>query len=357
MGWSITATGNGVDTWRIYQGNTMPLLTSFLTPLTLGDAPDASVTYQGHSAAQNGGTTAVTAPGLLGAAATGTNAGFYNGYYSTQQGYDIIGGNLTITPKSITVTATGGTMGYNDSTTDTALTLASAGVISGDSVTFTDTSATFANKNAGTGKTVTVSGIKASGADAGNYIIVDAKTTTTASITPKAITVTATSGNMVYDGSTTDTAPIKLASSGVIKNDTVTFADSSALFSNKNAGSESLTVSGISATGADAGNYTFNSTATTKAIITPKPITVTASSGNMAYSGLTADTAPITLSSTGVISGDVVNFTDTSATFSSKTIGNGKTVTVKGITESGANANDYKLISKTTTTTANITTP
>jgi hypothetical protein len=110
-----------------------------------------------------------------------------------------------------------------------------------------------------------------------------------------------------------------------------------------------------SGSGADAGNYTIKNTSiATKANITPLAITVTATSGNMVYDGSTKDTAAITLSSAGVIAGDVVNFTDTSATFSSKTVGNGKTVTVKGITESGGNASDYKLSNTTATTTANI---
>jgi hypothetical protein len=91
-GWSIATTGGSGDIWRIYQGHTFPLLISFLTPLTLTDAPDTMVTYNGH--AQSGPTTSIS--GVLGVAATGTNAGFYNGYYSTQQGYDISGGNLTI---------------------------------------------------------------------------------------------------------------------------------------------------------------------------------------------------------------------------------------------------------------------
>ena len=105
-GWSIATTGGSGDVWRIYQGHTFPLLVSFLTPLTLTDAPDTTVTYNGS--AQSGPSTAISV--VLGAAATGTNAGFYNGYYSTQQGYDISGGNLTINPLA-SVAWTGGKSG------------------------------------------------------------------------------------------------------------------------------------------------------------------------------------------------------------------------------------------------------
>jgi len=105
-GWSISTTGGSGDIWRIYQGHTFPLLISFLTPLTLTDAPDTMVTYNGS--AQSGPTTSIS--GVLGVAATGTNAGFYNGYYSTQQGYDITGGNLTINQLA-SVTWVGGATG------------------------------------------------------------------------------------------------------------------------------------------------------------------------------------------------------------------------------------------------------
>ena len=52
-----------------------PLLVSFLTPLTLTDAPDTTVTYNGTS--QSGPSTAIR--GVLGAAATGTMRAFTTG--------------------------------------------------------------------------------------------------------------------------------------------------------------------------------------------------------------------------------------------------------------------------------------
>jgi hypothetical protein len=92
IGWSIALTGGSGDVWRIYQTHTFPLLLSFLTPLKLTDAPDTTLTYNGS--VQTGPTSAMG--GVLGGPASGTNVGFYNGYYSTQQGYDITGGDLTI---------------------------------------------------------------------------------------------------------------------------------------------------------------------------------------------------------------------------------------------------------------------
>jgi hypothetical protein len=99
---TIANTGGSGAVWRIYEGHTAPLLTHFLTGLALTDAPDVALPYSGT--AQSGANSAIA--GVSGAAATGTNAGFYNGYYSNQRGYDIAGGNITVTPASISLSGT-----------------------------------------------------------------------------------------------------------------------------------------------------------------------------------------------------------------------------------------------------------
>jgi hypothetical protein len=126
-----------------------------------------------------------------------------------------------------------------------------------------------ADKNVANGKTVTVSGITDGGADAGNYTLNNATATTTANITPLAVTVSATGTNKVYDGNVTDI--VTLASGGVLAGDTVSFTDTSAVFADKNvANGKTVTISGITDGGTDAGNYTLNNaTATTTANITP----------------------------------------------------------------------------------------
>jgi len=115
-GWSITDAGGGGSAWRIYDGYTMPLLETFLTPLTI-TAGNITQTYDGAAAnylsnasysipaaATNGLVLGLNAP--YGSA---SNVGSYSptGLYSTQQGYDIttVGGTLTINPATLTVTA------------------------------------------------------------------------------------------------------------------------------------------------------------------------------------------------------------------------------------------------------------
>ena len=71
-----------------------------------------------------------------------------------------------------------------DGTTSATVTLATD-AIGGDVVTAAYTSASFADKNVGNGKPVSVSGISISGADAGNYTLLNTTASTTANITPR----------------------------------------------------------------------------------------------------------------------------------------------------------------------------
>ena len=136
----------------------------------------------------------------------------------------------TITAKNIVVDASGSNKVYDGSTGDTVI-LSSTGVIKGDTVKFASSSAVFADKNVADNITVTVSGIKLTGTDAGNYAF-NASAFSSANITPKGITVTATGTSMVYNA--TLNSPVTLSSSGAIKADTLTFPNTTALMADKN---------------------------------------------------------------------------------------------------------------------------
>jgi hypothetical protein len=105
-------------------------------------------------------------------------------------------------------------------------------------------------------------------------------------------------------------------------------------------------VSGIAASGADAGNYSYNTTANTTADIGQLAITVDANGTNRVYDGGTADA--VILTSAGVLSGDTVSFTGTGS-FLNKNVGTGKIVSVFGITASGSEANNYSFKTSATT--------
>jgi hypothetical protein len=335
-----------------------------------------SATLNTGSAALSGvlGSDTVT----LGGTASGTFASktVGNGKTVTVSGFTISGadsGNYTLTQPSptanittATLTVTGITASNKtyDRTTSATLNTGSAalsGVISGDAVTLSTASATgsFATATVGSGKTVTVSGLTISGADSGNYSLT--QPTTTANITAATLTVTGvTASNKTYDQTTSATLNTGSAAlSGVISGDTVTLGTGSATGSFATAAvgtGKTVTVAGLTISGADSGNYTLTQPTTT-ANITAKNLTVSGvTASNKTYDRTTAatiDTSGATLN--GVISGDTVTLNTGSATgsFATATVGTGKTVTIAGLTISGADAANYTLTQPTTT--ANIT--
>ncbi len=343
---SITASLTGTVS-KTYDGTTTATLATTNYSLSGVLALDASkVTVTNTSGTYDtknvgtGKTVTVTALVLGGTAA---------GNYTLSNASSVSGAVGTILSKSLTVTATGVNKVY-DGTTAATVNL-SDNRVAGDNITDNYTSASFSDKNVGNGKTVSVSGISISGPDAGNYTLSNTTATTTANITAASLTVTATGVNKVYDGTTAATVTL---SDNRAAGDNITDNYTSASFSDKNVGNgKTVSVSGISISGPDAGNYTLNNTtATTTANITAVTLTVTATGVNKVYDGTTA--ATVTLSDNRA-AGDNITDNYTSASFSDKNVGNGKTVSVSGISISGPDAGNYTLSNTTATTTANIT--
>ena len=138
-GSSIDAQGGTDSVWRIYEGQSTPLLRSFLKPVDVV-INNQTKTYDGQ--AFSGGSYSLSDPAAIlqgslsygGNAQGARNAGSYtitgSGLYSGQQGYDIrmVNGSLTIQPKKLTITAVPDSKVY-DGTGIPALT----GGIAGDS--------------------------------------------------------------------------------------------------------------------------------------------------------------------------------------------------------------------------------
>jgi hypothetical protein len=225
------------------------------------------------------------------------------------------------------------------------------GVVTGDNVTLDATSAAgvFSDKNVGSGKTVTISGLATAGTDAGNYMLTEPSAT--ASITAQPLTISATGIKKVYDGTAAATVTL---SDNRVSGDSLSTSYTSASFSDKNVGTGKIvSVTGISVTGTDAGNYSYNTTATTTANIAAVVLSGSVTVNNKVYDGTT--TATIASGSLiGVIGSDNVSLTGGTAAFSDKNVGNGKTVIATGLSLSGTNANNYVLVSTSATNTANI---
>ena len=173
-------------------------------------------------------------------------------------------------------------------------------------------------------------------------------------VTYKPLTATVTAANKTYDGTTTATITA-CNLTGVGTGDTVTCTATNANFANADIGDgKTVTATGITLAGASAAKYSLgNTTATTVANITAKPLITAITAANKTYDGATS--AVITACTlTGVVSGDTVTCSASSANFSDANAGANKTVTATGITLTGADAGKYTLTNTTATTTADI---
>ncbi|MED5594633.1 YDG domain-containing protein [Janthinobacterium sp. P210006] len=257
-------------------------------------------TYDGTTAAQVGfGDDRIQGDSLTvaGSAAFGNkNAGAGKTVAVTNVGLDgADAGNYVLSARSGSTTADIGARALNlsgvagnkvyDGTTGASLVLGDDRV-AGDSLTASAV-ANFADKNVGTAKAVQLSGAALAGADAGNYFIV-LPTGLLASIRPASLTLAGLSAaGKVYDG--TVFATVSASANGVLGQDVVSVVGGSGSFADKNAGAGKLvTASGFRLAGADAGNYTLETTGgTTQAAIAQKQMSTWIGSGN----GLWSDAA------------------------------------------------------------------
>ena len=254
-GWSIDSTGGQATVWRIYAGNSAPLLKVFLTPLTV-TANSATYTYNrsvqyayGYTSSINGAVLSGTATNTGG---SGANAGSYvhsvSGLYSNQQGYDInyVTGGMTINKLALNGSIAGVSSAYGSAITPGAVSFSN--LVAGDSVSGAATvlaannSANLSSSghlNVGT-YAETFAGL--SGSSSGNYSI-GTITTSNYVVHQAALTGTIGAGNSVYGASLT---PGALTLTGVVSGDVV------------NGGAVSVATTGNTSSSGhlNAGNYT-----------------------------------------------------------------------------------------------------
>ena len=282
----------------------------------------------------------------------GTDAGNYSlSATTTTAKADITALGLTITGAS----AENKTYDGNNTAIVDFTHAALVGTVGTDDVTLSAAgyTATFTDKNVGNGKTVTVIGVTLVGTDAGNYTL-SQPSGLTANIIPLDITGSFTAADKVYDG-TTAALVLSRSPNSVLGADAVDLTGGTATFDSRNVGIEkTVTLSGASLTGADAGNYKLTSVVNATASISPKPIDPVIKANSKTYDGLTT----ATLSSQtldGVISPDVVTLVVGAANFDDKNVGLDKTVTATMLSLGGTDAGNYSLSATTTTAKADIT--
>ncbi len=261
-------------------------------------------------------------------------------------GYDLPVFTATVTPTTLVLSGTVAANKVYDA--GLAATLANAGSITplaGDVVGLGAATASFADKNVGNAKPVTLTGLVLTGADAGNYTLL-LPTGLTADITPLALALTGlTANSRAYDGSVLATLN-GTAAVGALAGDSVLLAGSAAAsFADKNAGTaKTVTVSGLTLIGVDAGNYALVQPAGFTADITPLALALTGlTANNKVYDGSTV--APLAgNASIAPLAGDVVTLAGAAAgSFGDKNVGSNKLVGIGGLTLAGSDAGNYQL--------------
>ncbi len=264
-----------------------------------------------------------------------------------------------ITPASLTVTGiTADDKVYDGTPTATLSGLDTAtlvGIVGSDDVSVDPSSsylADFNDANVGTGKPVTVSGLALIGADANDYQLT--QPSLTADISPHVLTITANDQTLTYGDSNLGSSAF--STSGLQDGETVgsvTLNTNASLSSSSNyaVGTWTITASGVSGGTFDSNNYNVSYVAGT---LTVNPLTVTVTgltAGSKVYDGTLTATVGGTGTMVGLISGDVVTVDTSNAVgnFADKNVGHNKTVTITGVTLSGADAGDYQLSPVTTT--------
>ncbi|CAN1523786.1 Filamentous haemagglutinin, N-terminal [Methylophilaceae bacterium] len=347
-GADINNTGDGGAVLRIYEGHSAPLLTSFMESIAL---ENTVVMYNGD--AQTG--VSVPTDGLrTGTAASGTNVGTY-GAYSNQQGYNIVGGNLTINAIPLTAISLNGSRAY-DGTVDVAASIFNLyGVLDGESLTLSGVGY-MDDRHVGVDKTVNL-GTLALGDCAGagcnglasNYTFSGG--TQTVTITQKSLNQSGLSvaSSKVYDG----TRAADVLGSAIFASEAVGSGDSTdglayvgdtvsitgttvGTYNDKDvADATTVSFSGLSLTGADANNYSLNSHADAAATITQTDSVVTANSGTQYYNGLSR-------SITGFSASGLVNAETVSVLSGVTALGSGIEIGDYAVVASGTDAN-YRL--------------
>jgi len=319
---TITAVANT----KVYDGTTsataVPTITS--GSLATGDTADFTETYS----TRNVGTGLTLTPS--GKVDDGNGGHNYNYTFVPES-------TGVITPAALTITATSDTKVY-DGTTTSSKTPTHGTLYDGDTVTGLTQAFTSKNVLGANGSTLSVTSYTVNDGDGGNDYTVTTQNAA-GSITPAALTISATSDTKVYDGTTTSS---KTPTHGTLYDgDTVTGPTQA--FTSKNvlgANGSTLTVTSYTVNDGDGGNDYKVTTRSVAGSITPAALTITATSDSKVYDGTTSSSQTPTHGM--LYDGDTV--TGLTQAFTSENVlgTGGSTLTITGYTvNDGFGGNDY----------------
>ncbi len=302
-------------------------------------ASSSNVNYSGLTATSGAAVTGAT----IVFSATGLTSATSNPFNIVAAVVPVVNSSLTKSSvygiaDSYTITATGAPTSFNATGLPTGLTVdTSTGVISG-----------VATSNVGS-YNVSISATNANGTD--TKILAW-------TITQKPLTITGlTAENKIYNGNTNATFSTAATLTGVVGTDAVSLTGTAVgTFADKNFGTgKTVTITGLSLTGAKAGNYSLPTTpnATTTADITKKALTISAPTiASRVYSSGVLTTGAITVGTlSGFVNTETVSATAT-GTYADADAGIGKTATVTYVLADGTNGGltiNYSLVNGTGT--------
>ena len=252
-------------------------------------------------------------------------------------------GSFLIAAKTLTGSFTTQPKTYDGTAAAAIAERAISGVVGADAVSLTGGSVAFADENVGIGKPVSGTGFAIAGAAAANYVLASATIGSTGTIAPAAVAVAFTAADKVYDGTVAATISGR-SLSGVLAGDSVTVGGGTATFADASAGvDKTVTLTGASLAGIDAGNYVLSSEAVTApATIARLGVEGSFTAASKSYDG-TAAAEILTRTLSGVLDGDDVALTGGTAAFEDANAGPAKAVVLSGAALVGADGDNYAL--------------
>ncbi|GAK46095.1 bacterial surface protein containing 26-residue repeat, partial [Tepidicaulis marinus] len=240
------------------------------------------------------------------------------------------GANFTITPAALSVTADALSKIYGDA--DPALTFGFTGLTNGDDASvFTGALSRAAGETVAGGPYAITQGTLSAGS---NYTI--SFNGANLVITPKVLSVSVSADDKVYDGTVAATGTVG-GLGGIVGGDDVTASGSGSFaFNDANVGAgKAVNVTGLTLSGADAGNYTLSPNAATSASITPAALSVSADALSKTYGE--ADPS-FTFNFAGFVGGDNASlFTGALARAAGETVAGGPYAIGQGTLSAGGN--------------------
>jgi filamentous hemagglutinin family protein len=303
--------------------------------VTVNDGVGGSVSFPVtilNSANSTGGYLKVGSYQLGGGAVTGNSGNFNNNL--------TVNGTQTVNPLDISLSVGGVSKVYDATTAMSNLLLGANGILGGDQVAVNG-SGNYAAKNVGAGLAYTLSNLSLGGADGGNYVLNGGATSYSGSngvITPAALTLTAVANSKTYDSTLSSAATPTIT--GLQAGDTIDGLTQT--YSDPNVGSgKALTVQGSYTIndGNSGNNYTVTRVNGTAGVITPAPLTVSATDAAKTYDGTLVSAATPTV--TGLKGSDFV--TGLTQQYTDPNAGTGKSVVVQGgfAVNDGNGGNNY----------------